>query len=152
LSNGFQRRRQFPEVTESTEVAASKQIALVDGHIGEPVTTAKIVETALSRFKSIDVLVNNAGIFFSKPSTDYTVENFKSLVSTNVEDFLYVFGGDQSRSVTERKEKPMPTTVTKVLSVNVGRAREFDYNGRPAKSAIWKLPTASRIAARGVNL
>jgi len=46
----------------------------------------------------------------------------------------------------------MPTTVTKVLSVNDGRAREFDYNGRPAKSAIWKLPTAGRIAARGVNL
>jgi MOSC domain-containing protein YiiM len=46
----------------------------------------------------------------------------------------------------------MPTTVTKVLSVNVGRAREFDYNGRPAKSAIWKLPVAGRIAARGVNL
>lgn len=46
----------------------------------------------------------------------------------------------------------MPTTVATVLSVNVGRAREFDYNGRPAKSAIWKLPVAGRIAARGVNL
>lgn len=39
-----------------------------------------------------------------------------------------------------------------VLSVNVGRAREFDFNGRPAKSAIWKSPVAGRIAARGVNL
>src|SRR5882762_7685339 len=46
----------------------------------------------------------------------------------------------------------MPTTVATVLSVNVGRAREFDYNGRPAKSAIWKSPVAGRIAARGVNL
>src|SRR5947207_6304156 len=46
----------------------------------------------------------------------------------------------------------MPTTVATVLSVNVGRACEFDYNGRPAKSAIWKSPVAGRIAARGVNL
>jgi MOSC domain-containing protein YiiM len=46
----------------------------------------------------------------------------------------------------------MPTTVATVLSVNVGRVREFDYNGRPAKSAIWKSPVAGRIAARGVNL
>jgi len=46
----------------------------------------------------------------------------------------------------------MPTTVATVLSVNVGRAREFDFNGRPAKSAIWKSPVAGRIAARGVNL
>ena len=46
----------------------------------------------------------------------------------------------------------MPTTAATVLSVNVGRPREFDYNGRPAKSAIWKSPAAGRIAARGVNL
>jgi MOSC domain-containing protein YiiM len=46
----------------------------------------------------------------------------------------------------------MATTPGKVLSVNVGRTREFEYNGRPAKSAIWKLPVAGRIAARGVNL
>jgi NAD(P)-dependent dehydrogenase (short-subunit alcohol dehydrogenase family) len=78
------------KVTQSTEVAASRQIALVDGHIGEPATAAKIVETALSRFKSIDALVNNAGIFFTKPFTDYTAEDFKSLVSTNVEGFLYI--------------------------------------------------------------
>ena len=42
--------------------------------------------------------------------------------------------------------------MARVLSVNVGRAREFDYNGRPAKSAIWKSPVAGRITARGVNL
>jgi NAD(P)-dependent dehydrogenase (short-subunit alcohol dehydrogenase family) len=77
-------------MTQSTEVAASIQIALVDGDIGEPATAAKIVETALSRFKSIDALVNNAGIFFTKPFTDYTAEDFKSLVSTNVEGFLYL--------------------------------------------------------------
>jgi NAD(P)-dependent dehydrogenase (short-subunit alcohol dehydrogenase family) len=77
-------------MTQSSEVAASDRVALVDGHIGEPATAAVIVETALSRFKSIDVLVNNAGIFFTKPFTDYTAEDFKSLVSTNVEGFLYL--------------------------------------------------------------
>jgi MOSC domain-containing protein YiiM len=40
----------------------------------------------------------------------------------------------------------------KVLSVNVGLPREFEYNGRQAKSAIWKSPVADRVAARGVNL
>jgi MOSC domain-containing protein YiiM len=46
----------------------------------------------------------------------------------------------------------MATPVGKILSVNVGRVREFEYNGRPAKSAIWKSPASGRIAARGVNL
>src|ERR1700740_3745793 len=66
------------KVTQSTEVAASDRVALVDGHIGEPTTAAKVVETALLRFPSIDALVNNAGIFFTKPFTDYTVEDFRS--------------------------------------------------------------------------
>src|ERR1700719_1012007 len=78
------------KVTQSTEVAASDRVALVDGHIGEPATAARIVETALSRFHSVDVLVNNAGIFFTKPFTDYTAEDLRSLVSTNLDGFLYV--------------------------------------------------------------
>src|SRR3989449_7382391 len=90
VERGFNVVANSRKVTQSTEVAASNQVALVDGHIGEPATAAKIIETALSRFKSIDVLVNNAGIFFTKPFTDYTAEDFKSLVSTNVEGFLYV--------------------------------------------------------------
>jgi NAD(P)-dependent dehydrogenase (short-subunit alcohol dehydrogenase family) len=78
------------KVTRSTEVAASDHVALVDGDIGEPATAAAVVETALSRFRSIDVLVNNAGIFFTKPFTDYTADDFRSLVSTNLGGFLYI--------------------------------------------------------------
>jgi NAD(P)-dependent dehydrogenase (short-subunit alcohol dehydrogenase family) len=90
VERGFNVVANSRKVTQSTEVAASNHVALVDGHIGEPATAAKIVETALTRFKSIDVLVNNAGIFFTKPFTDYSAEDFKSLVSTNLEGFLYV--------------------------------------------------------------
>src|SRR5215471_5537980 len=46
----------------------------------------------------------------------------------------------------------MVITGGKLLSVNVGLPREFDYNGRRARSAIWKSPVAGRVAARGVNL
>jgi NAD(P)-dependent dehydrogenase (short-subunit alcohol dehydrogenase family) len=90
VERGFNVVANSRRVTQASEVAASDRVALVDGHIGEPGTAAKIVETALSRFKSINVLVNNAGIFFTKPFTDYTPEDFKSLVSTNLEGFLYV--------------------------------------------------------------
>ena len=78
------------KITRSTEVVASDRVALVEGDIGDPATAARIIEAALSRFQSIDVLVNNAGIFFTKPFTDYTAEDFKSLVSTNLGGFLYV--------------------------------------------------------------
>jgi len=90
VERGFNVVASSRKMTLSTEIAPSNQVAVVDGDIGEPATAAKIVKTALSRFKSIDALVNNAGIFFAKPFTDYTAEDFKSIVSTNVEGFLYL--------------------------------------------------------------
>ena len=90
VERGFNVVGSSRRMSQSTEVKASDRIALVDGDIGEPSTAANIVETALSRFKSIDALVNNAGIYFTKPFTDYTADDFKSLVSTNLEGFLYI--------------------------------------------------------------
>jgi NAD(P)-dependent dehydrogenase (short-subunit alcohol dehydrogenase family) len=90
VERGFDVVASARNVTRSSEVTASDRVALVDGDIGDPATAARIVETALSRFKSIDVLVNNAGIFFTKSFTDYTAADFKLLASTNHEGFLYV--------------------------------------------------------------
>jgi NAD(P)-dependent dehydrogenase (short-subunit alcohol dehydrogenase family) len=90
IERGFNVVASSRKVSQSTEVAASDHVALVDGDIGEQATAARIVETALSRFESIDALVNNAGIFFTKPFTDYTADDLRSLISTNIEGFLYV--------------------------------------------------------------
>ncbi len=90
VERGFNVVANSRKVTQSTEVAASKQVALVDGHIGEPATAAAIVDTAVSRFGSIDALVNNAGLFFARPFTEYTRDEIRSLLATNVEGFLHV--------------------------------------------------------------
>jgi MOSC domain-containing protein YiiM len=55
-------------------------------------------------------------------------------------------------TVEAREAQTVSATVGKVLSVNVGGPRQFDYRGRPARSAIWKSPVSGRVAARGVNL
>ncbi len=39
-----------------------------------------------------------------------------------------------------------------LISVQVGKPREFEFNGQPAKSAIWKAPVKGPVAVRGVNL
>jgi NAD(P)-dependent dehydrogenase (short-subunit alcohol dehydrogenase family) len=90
VQRGFNVVASSRKMTQSTEVAPSDRLAFVDGHIGEAATAARIVEAALSRFGSIDVLVNNAGIFFTKPFTEYTAEDFRALVATNLGGFLYV--------------------------------------------------------------
>ena len=48
------------------------------------------MDTAVSRFGRIDVLINNAGVFIPKPFTEYTTEDFNTLVSTTLAGFLYV--------------------------------------------------------------
>jgi NAD(P)-dependent dehydrogenase (short-subunit alcohol dehydrogenase family) len=90
VERGFNVVAAARKMTKSTEVAASERVALVEGDVGLAATAVGIVKTALSRFQSIDVLVNNAGIFFTKPFTDYTAEDFKSLISTNLEGFVYL--------------------------------------------------------------
>ena len=90
LERGYSVVATSRDMTKSGAFVASNQLAMVDGDIGECSTAAKIADTAMSKFGSIDALVNNAGIFFSKPFTNYTAEDFKSLASTNLEGFIYI--------------------------------------------------------------
>jgi NAD(P)-dependent dehydrogenase (short-subunit alcohol dehydrogenase family) len=65
-------------------------LILLDGDLREQQTAASAVETAVNNFGTIDVLVNNAGIFLTKPFTDFTTEDFDALVSTNLLGFFYI--------------------------------------------------------------
>ena len=70
--------------------APSPNLALVDGDIGQPATAEKVAQTAIAKFGSIDHVVNSAGIFSAKPFTDYTVDEFRGFVSTNLEGFIFI--------------------------------------------------------------
>ncbi len=74
----------------SRKLTASRSLVLIDGDIGEQQTATQSVEAAIKNFGTIDVLVNNAGIFLTKPFTDFTIEDFEALVSTNLRGFFYV--------------------------------------------------------------
>jgi NAD(P)-dependent dehydrogenase (short-subunit alcohol dehydrogenase family) len=74
----------------SQQLTASTALVLIDGDIVKPETAAKAVEAAIKNFGSIDVLVSNAGIFFTKPFTDFSTADFNALVSTNLLGFLYI--------------------------------------------------------------
>jgi len=77
------------KITQSA-LAPAGRLALVDGNIAEPSTAANIVASAMSRFGSIDVVVNNAGVYFAKPFIEYTMDDFKLLSETNLEGYIYL--------------------------------------------------------------
>jgi NAD(P)-dependent dehydrogenase (short-subunit alcohol dehydrogenase family) len=72
------------------KLTSSGSLVLLDGDIGKLQTAADAVEAAINTFGTIDVLVNNAGIFLKKPFTDFTTEDFDALVSTNLLGFFYI--------------------------------------------------------------
>ena len=74
----------------SQQLTALSAMVLIDGDIGKPETAVKVVEAAIKNFGSIDVLVSNAGIFSTKPFTEFSTADFNALVSTNLLGFLYI--------------------------------------------------------------
>jgi NAD(P)-dependent dehydrogenase (short-subunit alcohol dehydrogenase family) len=74
----------------SRKLTSSGGLVLVDGDIAKQQTTDHAVEAAINNFGTIDILVNVAGIFLTKPFTDFTIEDFDALVSTNLLGFFYM--------------------------------------------------------------
>ncbi len=68
--------------------AGDPAVLTVDGDVSEPATTERIIVGALERFGRIDTLVNNAGVFISKPFTDYTADDYAVMVGVNLTGFF----------------------------------------------------------------
>src|SRR5215470_15087820 len=74
LERGYNVVANSRNITKANPFPGAANVALVDGDIGDPGTAARVVDTAVSRFGRIDVLINNAGVFIAKPFTEYTAE------------------------------------------------------------------------------
>lgn len=103
LERGYNVVANSRNITNSGTFRASDKLALVDGNIGEIAVAAKVVETAITRFGSIDALVNNAGIFFGKPFTEFTAEDFEELSTVNIKGFLYATQGTVKQMLTQKR-------------------------------------------------
>jgi NAD(P)-dependent dehydrogenase (short-subunit alcohol dehydrogenase family) len=90
LARGYNVVGTARSATKSKELSASDHLALIDGDIGQFETAQKVAQLAIKRFGSIDAVVANAGIFLVKPFTDYTPDDLRALVSTNLAGFIYI--------------------------------------------------------------
>jgi NAD(P)-dependent dehydrogenase (short-subunit alcohol dehydrogenase family) len=62
----------------------------VPGDIAEAATAQRVVDQALERFGRIDTLINNAGVFISKPFADYTPDDFAVMTAVNLGGFFHI--------------------------------------------------------------
>jgi len=106
--------------------ATDPHIVTVEGDIAEPATAQRIVDAALERFGHVDTLVNNAGVYISKPFTDYTAADYALVTGVNLAGFFWLTqlviaemlrqqGGhvvNISASVAERADSATPAVLT----------------------------------------
>jgi NAD(P)-dependent dehydrogenase (short-subunit alcohol dehydrogenase family) len=84
------RRRGWAVVAASRTVTPAEDPAVitVEGDISDPATVDRIMSAAVESFGRIDTLINNAGIFISKPFTDYTADDYAGVVGVNLTGFF----------------------------------------------------------------
>jgi NAD(P)-dependent dehydrogenase (short-subunit alcohol dehydrogenase family) len=88
LKNGYNIVATSLHASES--LSSKSNLVVIDGDIRDRETATKCVNAAVTHFGKVEVLVNNAGIFMTKPFTEFTIEDFNSLVSINLLGFLHM--------------------------------------------------------------
>ena len=104
------RRRGWAVVANARTITLSQdpEVAAVDGDVSEQATAERIVGAALGRFGRVDTLVNNAGVFISKPFTDYTADDYAVMVGVNLTGFFWL----TQRVIAEMLAKAAATSST----------------------------------------
>src|SRR5436190_14376195 len=90
LERGYRVVANSRTISQSKELKPSADLVLVDGDIGKKETAIKVVDAGLKHFDRIDLLVNNAGIYMPKPFTEYTPEDFETMIGTNVAGYFFI--------------------------------------------------------------
>jgi NAD(P)-dependent dehydrogenase (short-subunit alcohol dehydrogenase family) len=90
LEHGYHVVANSRTISKSKDLKPSADLVLVDGDIGKKETAIEVVNAAVKHFERIDLLVNCAGIYVPKPFTEYTPEDFETMIRTNVAGYFFV--------------------------------------------------------------
>jgi len=102
LEHGYRVVANSRSISKSKDLKPSMDLVLVDGDIGEKEVAVNVVGAAVKHFGRIDLLFNGVGIYLPKPFTEYTPEDFETMIHTNVAGYFFV---TQQAVAQMRKQK-----------------------------------------------
>src|SRR5258708_6075029 len=70
--------------SRTIEPGTSPDLLTVAGDIADPETASRIVGAAIDSFGRVDTLVNNAGVFLSKPFVEYSESDLATAIGINL--------------------------------------------------------------------
>jgi len=109
------------------ELGAGPNLAMVAGNVSDKRTGEKLVATAVEKFGSADVLVNNAGIFGTKPFLEVDEAYLDKFLNTNLKGTYFT-----TQAVIPQMLKQQNGVVINLGTPIVNHA----FGGAPASAAI----------------
>ncbi|MER6003364.1 SDR family oxidoreductase [Nonomuraea angiospora] len=76
--------------SRSIEPSDDPLVRTIAGDIAAPSVGRRVIEQALEAYGRVDTLINNAGVFVSKPFTDYTDEDYELVTRVNLRGFFEI--------------------------------------------------------------
>jgi len=147
------RRQGWAVVASARTIKPSQDPALltVAGDIAEPATAERIVGAALDRFGRIDTLVNNAGVYLSKPFTDYTPADYTTVVGVNLTGFFWLTQAAIAEMATRYGGHVVNVTATLAEVANSGTPAVLAALTKGGLAAATRS-LAIEYAARGIRV
>ncbi|MBA4016299.1 MAG: 3-oxoacyl-ACP reductase [Pirellula sp.] len=117
--------------SRSIQAEATADMQTVAGDIADPAVAERVIRAAVDKFGRVDTLLNNAGMFISKPFTEYTQDDFNRKISLNLAGFFYVSqhairqmlkqgGGHVVNFTTSLVDQPMKEVSAALASLTKG--------------------------------
>jgi NAD(P)-dependent dehydrogenase (short-subunit alcohol dehydrogenase family) len=100
--------------SRSIKPDASQEVLAVAGDIADAAVADRVIGEAVAKFGRVDTLINNAGIFISKPFHEYTADDFNRKLSVNLAGFFYITQRAIRQMLTQRSGHIVNMTTTLV--------------------------------------
>lgn len=113
------------------ELGAGENLAMAAGSVAHKGVGEKLAKTAIERFGSIDVLVNNAGIYENKPFLEVTEDYLDKFLNTNLKGTFFT-----TQSVIPQMQKQKDGVI-----INIGTPLVYH--------AIAQSPSTAPISSKG---
>ncbi|HEY2258087.1 MAG TPA: SDR family oxidoreductase [Solirubrobacteraceae bacterium] len=152
LTAGF-RRAGYAVVGTSRSIAPANEpdLLTVRGDITETGTAQRVVEQAVERFGRVDSLINNAGIFISKPFTEYTADDYAAISAVNLTGFFYITQHAVRQMVSQGGGHIVNMTTSIVDRADSGRPSALVALTKGGLAAVTRS-LAVEYASRGVRV
>ena len=137
--------------SRSIQPSREDRFLAVPGDIAEPETAQHVIEQALDRFGRIDTLVNNAGIFISKPFTDYTPDDYDVMAAVNLAGFFHITQRAITQMVTQGSGHVVNVTTSLVDHARTASPSALASLTKGGLNAVTRS-LATEYAARGVRV